>query len=452
MKKILGLFVFAIFLSFFSSASDAAYVSRFDAIRYIPTTDGGHFFTVYGSETLNAFQGHLGASFDYANQPLRFSGTGSFLGTRQSVIDHMITMHALGALGFTDWFQVGLRIPIVLYNWFYSDEPVAAPSATPDPSAMPGDIEFMLKFRILDIEKYGVGLAFIPRVTAPTGDVVRYTGNGNITGGGTLAVDFKPIDQVRIGLNAGTILRDSVVRHGVEMDHQAVGGAAVSWQFHPRWEVIAEGFGTTTFANLGTTANTTLETGAGVRYLFGDSGFALDVGGTLGWIDGVGNPRYRGFTTLRWTSPAEKKVPPPDPRIQGNKIVLWGKIFYDTAKATILPISYPVLDDVVDVLVKNQNIMLVEVQGHCDHRGADDYNLKLSQARAESAMNYLISKGIESQRLRAVGYGESRPIATNETKEGMSQNRRTEFIIVQSSDGSITDLAAPQGVNPVVNP
>jgi OOP family OmpA-OmpF porin len=66
----------------------------------------------------------------------------------------------------------------------------------------------------------------------------------------------------------------------------------------------------------------------------------------------------------------------------------------------------------------------VEVAGHTDSRGNDSYNLKLSQRRAESVRDYLISMGIESSRLTARGYGESQPVATNSTEGGRAQNRR----------------------------
>lgn len=435
-----------------TATAHAAYVSRFDALVYDPTVDGGSYFTVYGAETLDAWQGHLGFSFDYANRPLKFNGTGAFVGLRQSVIDHMVTMNTFGALGFTDWFNVGLRVPVVLYNWFYSDEPVAAPSGTPDKAAMMGDLEVVMKFRLIDVEKHHVGLALVPRMTLPSGDVMRYAGTGHFTGGGTLALEFAPIDKWHFGLNAGAMMRDTVTRHGVTIGPLATYGLGVNYQFHRRWAVIAESFGSTAFDNLFSSRNSPLEAGAGVRHVFGDSGLSLDVAGTAGLIDGVGSPRFRAFATLGWTSGRKEPKPIPDPRIAGNKIILWGKIFFDTDKATIKPVSHPVLDEVVDVLNKHPEITSVEIQGHTDNRATDAYNIKLSQARAESAMNYLVQHGIASSRLHAVGFGERLPIASNDTGAGMSQNRRTEFIIISTADSSIiqqTDASAqPASVRP----
>lgn len=69
----------------------------------------------------------------------------------------------------------------------------------------------------------------------------------------------------------------------------------------------------------------------------------------------------------------------------------------------------------------------IEIGGHTDSSGSDDYNLRLSQARASSIMSYFISNGIDATRLTAVGYGENNPIADNESTEGMAKNRRIEF-------------------------
>ncbi|MGZ4089526.1 MAG: OmpA family protein, partial [Bacteroidia bacterium] len=83
------------------------------------------------------------------------------------------------------------------------------------------------------------------------------------------------------------------------------------------------------------------------------------------------------------------------------------------------------------------------IQSHTDSKGSDQYNEKLSQKRAESVVNYLIGKGINPLRLKAKGYGESKPIAPNENSdgsdnpEGRAQNRRTDFKIIGTLDVEI---------------
>ncbi len=114
---------------------------------------------------------------------------------------------------------------------------------------------------------------------------------------------------------------------------------------------------------------------------------------------------------------------------KGMVITLKG-VYFDFDKATIRPESYPVLDDAAKILTDNATIQ-VEIQGHTDSQGSDSYNQNLSERRAYAVVDYLVKfKGVEMNRLRSVGYGESKPIASNDTKEGRALNRRVEFVIL----------------------
>jgi OOP family OmpA-OmpF porin len=111
-----------------------------------------------------------------------------------------------------------------------------------------------------------------------------------------------------------------------------------------------------------------------------------------------------------------------------QKIELKQTVFFDTNRATIKPMSFALLNDVGQAMKDNPKIV-VEIQGHTDSVGDDNFNLKLSQKRAESVRTYLIKKGITSERMVAKGYGENVPIADNRTAAGRAQNRRVEFVI-----------------------
>ena len=112
-----------------------------------------------------------------------------------------------------------------------------------------------------------------------------------------------------------------------------------------------------------------------------------------------------------------------------TKIEIKQTIYFDFNKATIKPVSFPLLNEVALALKDNPGIR-VRVEGHTDSRGSDSYNLTLSQKRAESVRAYLIGRGIAPERMEAKGFGESMPIADNRTDQGRSQNRRVEFIII----------------------
>ena len=112
----------------------------------------------------------------------------------------------------------------------------------------------------------------------------------------------------------------------------------------------------------------------------------------------------------------------------GEKIVL-KNILFNTGKATLKPGSFPTLDKLAELLKKNPDIK-VEVSGHTDNVGSASYNKKLSKQRALAVKNYLVSKGIEQQRIVAVGYGFEQPVAGNTTPEGRAKNRRVEMKIL----------------------
>ena len=105
-------------------------------------------------------------------------------------------------------------------------------------------------------------------------------------------------------------------------------------------------------------------------------------------------------------------------------------VLFDVGKSSLRASSYRELDELVELL-KLKEQMTIELAGHTDNQGSDESNLKLSQARADVVKKYLISKGIDASRITSVGYGESQPVADNETAAGRQENRRTEVRILK---------------------
>ena len=106
-------------------------------------------------------------------------------------------------------------------------------------------------------------------------------------------------------------------------------------------------------------------------------------------------------------------------------------VFFDFDKYDLRPESFVELDRVVKLLKENPAIE-IEMSAHTDSRGADDYNFKLSDNRAKSVREYIVSKGIDANRITSQGYGETKPVATNDTDEGRQLNRRVEFKILKN--------------------
>lgn len=114
---------------------------------------------------------------------------------------------------------------------------------------------------------------------------------------------------------------------------------------------------------------------------------------------------------------------------KGEKVVLAG-IKFRTGKADIMSRSYPILDEAAKMLKENPTIK-VEIGGHTDSRGSAAKNQRLSEARAASVRNYLITThGITGDRLTVVGYGEDMPVESNKTTKGRAANRRIEFVVM----------------------
>ena len=104
-------------------------------------------------------------------------------------------------------------------------------------------------------------------------------------------------------------------------------------------------------------------------------------------------------------------------------------IFFDFDKSVLLMQSYKELQHLLNILHTHPT-MRIEIGGHTDGRGSDDYNQRLSESRAKAVVDYLVEKGIEPRRLRHKGYGKQHPIAPNDTDEGRARNRRVEFRIL----------------------
>lgn len=116
-------------------------------------------------------------------------------------------------------------------------------------------------------------------------------------------------------------------------------------------------------------------------------------------------------------------------KIVGNKIEILDIVYFSLNRAVIEKRSYSLLDQVASVILAHPEITKIRAEGHTDNQGNDVYNKKLSQRRADAVKAYLVSKGIVTDRLEAVGFGEEQPKADNTTKEGRATNRRVEFTI-----------------------
>jgi OmpA-OmpF porin, OOP family len=139
-------------------------------------------------------------------------------------------------------------------------------------------------------------------------------------------------------------------------------------------------------------------------------------------------------------APTETAQPQPEPApqqstatVKGDTVSIPGNIVFDTGKATLMQGagSEQVLEQLKIFLDQNKQVTKLRIEGHTDNVGNDAANLTLSGQRALTIKRWLVEKGIPKERLVAVGFGKSKPIADNSKEEGRAQNRRTEFKLAE---------------------
>lgn len=355
---------------------------------------------------------------------------------RAGVIDHLLVGDFFGALGITDWWQIALSAPVAGYVDFNN---IAA--GTSEKSFQMMDVRFETKLRLLDIDRHSFGIAIQPYILAPTGAGSRLVGNNSFAGGAKVIFDVDIKRRVQISLNTGYFARDRVVVLNTEQDDMFTYGLGINVKTVSWLDLISEVYGATNVTDFfAREAELPLEVDAGFRFnLPKPEGLQITAGGGLGLTFGYGSPDFRAILGVSYLKPRRLDLPvaPPPPmdealaRVEKKKIIITKKIHFEFDKAVIRPISFRILDAVVDILKQNSDIRKVRVEGHCDYKGSDAYNMKLSQRRANAVRDYLMAHGVEGDRLVAVGYGESRPVASNETAEGRARNRRVEFVILE---------------------
>ncbi len=138
------------------------------------------------------------------------------------------------------------------------------------------------------------------------------------------------------------------------------------------------------------------------------------------------------------TAPEPEAAPAPEPEpekrveVRDNKIVINEKVQFEFDSAKIKSVSHSLLDEVAKVIKENPQIKKLQVEGHASSEGSDDHNMKLSDRRAKAVMKYLTDKGgVAKGMLSSKGYGETQPIASNDTDDGKEKNRRVEFTITE---------------------
>lgn len=444
-QKFFFVFLFSFFSFLFSFAASARYPNN-SVIIFRPSLDGGRYFATEQSQGLYQWGYNLGLNANYAFEPVEIvptNGSGRVAG----VVNDLAVVHATGALGLTDWLNVAFDMPVVIWETFFNyinpdNSECTITAACPKQTRRElGDLLVAAKIRLLDSDRQVVGLSLQPFLMVPTGSGYYVTGYGQFSGGGKLILDLNFRRKFYFALNAGyQVLRerryDADTLHAIINDQLLLSGG-----FHVPvgrdFAAIADFFGATLMESpFQHEIQSPFEFIGGVRWSPGDiKRWSFTVGAGGGLDRGFGAAKFRGMAQVNYrkTKVVELEEPAPE-AVEApfeEKIVITQKIHFEFDRWVIRPISFPILNDVVEVLNRNPQIRQVRVEGHTDWLGSDAYNQKLSHRRANSVRDYLVKKGIDPSRLATEGYGESRPIADNNTTIGRAKNRRTEFTVLQ---------------------
>ncbi len=405
----------------------------FDAQAFAPAVDPAGYFSIYSSATAPAGRYHVAAWYDYAHEVSEIA--------EQEVVGDVHTLDVVASYSLLDWLAIGIDLPV---SKVASDLPQVEEGFGIDDIRLVG----RAGFRVDPSGRFG--LALVPFVDLPTGNDERLTSTEDTTFGFIGVFDFT-LDRLRTSLNLGY-----KVNPGSESDpDEILFGLGLGYTvfqrpsepgqplqlFRPdRVEIVGEVFGSTSRSDpFDRQFVTPLEGLVGAR-LSCERGFFFQAGVGKSATESVNGASLRVVSTIGYALPtppaapsAAAPPPPPSPAqvvMTDEQIVPLERIHFETAKATIRPRSYAMLDQVVRVM-RDRPAIRVRIEGHTDSVGGESANETLSQRRAESVRVYLVDHGVAPERLDAIGYGETRPMASNATREGRAQNRRTEFHIVR---------------------
>ena len=117
------------------------------------------------------------------------------------------------------------------------------------------------------------------------------------------------------------------------------------------------------------------------------------------------------------------------PALVEGQVLSFNDIYFDFDSSNIKPESYSILDSIVAMFLEDADVR-IQIAGHTDSDGSNDYNQSLSERRAQSVYSYLVDHGVSAGRLTTVGYGESQPVVPNTSDANKAQNRRIEFTVL----------------------
>lgn len=418
---VLNLFIFLFILT----NTSLALTKGFEVMLMNPATDGGSYFSVWGSKNSGALKWSLGTLAVYSYRPMQLIQNGNRV---RGILDNTAVQHFYGHFGIIDrWLSIGADVPV---GWWADFTDPNVTSAVNQNKFVVGDIYVNLKSELVRSKYFG--LAVRPFITIPTGYAAEFFGNGNVTGGGDVIAEFKPFNIWSIALNAGVQGRERFDFRDIEKSNQLEVGLGTSVQIITPLSLYAEILSTTRLSGpFKEKVESPTEARGGIKWAIGKSGFLASLGGAGGILYGSGVPTYRIFAGLDFsTSRREKKEQPAVIIEKPNYAFLKNyTIHFETDSAELDAVNAAKLAELSD-RIRNEKVCL-NLDGYVDSTGKELFNKLLSKKRAEKVAWFLGLMGIDSSRMKAFGRGKRNPAGNNKTSEGRAKNRRVEISAIQ---------------------
>lgn len=487
-------------------------LSRFD-----PSERGSRYFSLESLDWRTDGRAVFGVVADYEYKPLVIRATDTDGTSSESVV--VARRYLLGHLGGTinigKDVRLGLDVPMVFYAMGRSAQIGLEKYNAPQTSAV-GDLRLAGDWRFYraadDKLIGGVGV----KVFLPTGDPAAYAGDGKLRVqllGNAAGVSGQWMWAARTGLALRGL---DVAINNTNVGSEVLVGVAGGYRFLDQKLFVGPELTASTYLGTGAfdVITTPVDVTLGGRYDLA-SNWRVGAGVGAGLTRAFGEPVVRAMAVLEWSPAAEpapaqecpvcaatpppvveEPVPPPPPVVAGpldtdgdavadavdacptekgiyrdnpklngcpagavvNGQLVLDKVVFETKRDLLKPESTATLEKVLETINRLPATNRYRVEGHTDSRGGHDYNVDLSRRRAAAVVGWLVKRGIAAARFESQGFGPDKPIADNDTPNGMQANRRVEMHVLtgtlKTGEKAVDEkpAAAPATTTPVAEP
>lgn len=432
---------------------------------FYPTTGGYSWFSRDYAQVGDHLQPYGGMTLRYARAPLV-----AFINNeRFEIVSHQLSLDVVASLSLFKWVEIGVGIPTVPLQRGLGLSVVPQVSQFDAGRASMGDIRLSIKVPFYHSKHVHLGAAAM--ILLPSGDRGNFTGEQTASGVvPKLLSHFTFLNNRLIwSLDAGLRFRKEAQLANINFTHELTFGTSLAYEIlKERLYAGIDLYGASGF-RFATWQETPIEGLLGLKVRV--SSFVFSLGGGAGFTSGYGASQFQFVggvaffprprikivekivekekiveqrivekVLVKEPSPAAEcpepivQAPPPKVVVTRKKIRISDKVYFEFDSDKIHPVSFPLLDKVAEAIVGAPRLQQILIEGHTDNKGSDKYNLDLSNRRARSIMNYLVSKGVETARLTSKGFGFRKPKFPNTTERGRALNRRVEFTIMKQEE------------------